>query len=591
MGLPLPVKKRISTLLIAILFLVTSIGLPLLSIAPAEAQITSGNAQWMHRGLIAYNGIYFFDNDTTDGVFHYDSKDPKFGGCTASFQFSNIGDQDANRFFFDSGNRASRTKYIEPQTSTDATGATDCGKTTTREVTIDNVAKRRITFIRLDDNTIVHYKHGTSFKKSPGNARVFVRDGDGSKCKDLIFLREAVASNSDGPFTKGQTISGSSILYAVGDANNNDGDGFGFHAESYGDVINNNELKDTKKCGMAFAEIYNAGSYALVRNWNSSYEQDKVDGFFSYGVNSQADVYSAPPKNDDAFIIFVGDTSSFPTNPSTGQPVTGNPTGSQQVRPSCDLGFFGWILCELVKASEFALKSMEGFIFQFIGIQPLVVNDVNSPVFKVWSGLRDIANVLFIIGFLFIVFSQATSIGINNYGIKKLLPMLIVTAILTNISYFVCAFFIDISNIAAAGVRNLVEGMIGGDLDLSSLPLPDNMSVTGVSLSLLSTGGGLLAILIKAKGFVVLVVPVLIVILGSIIAVLLLVARWALLNLIVMISAILAVLLLFPNTRNIPMSVASFSGLLLALGPAVSLSFGVAQITASLLLALIGAGA
>ncbi|MCZ6324111.1 hypothetical protein O5165_25825, partial [Escherichia coli] len=37
--------------------------------------------------------------------------------------------------------------------------------------------------------------------------------------------------------------------------------------------------------------------------------------------------------------------------------------------------------------------------------------------------------------------------GLNNYSIKKMLPRLIVAAILVNLSYYICAIAVDISNI------------------------------------------------------------------------------------------------------------------------------------------------
>jgi len=57
--------------------------------------------------------------------------------------------------------------------------------------------------------------------------------------------------------------------------------------------------------------------------------------------------------------------------------------------------------------------------------------------------------------FFAIIFSQATSIGITNYGIKRLLPRLILIAIATNISYFICSVLIDAFNILGVGITSL----------------------------------------------------------------------------------------------------------------------------------------
>lgn len=72
--------------------------------------------------------------------------------------------------------------------------------------------------------------------------------------------------------------------------------------------------------------------------------------------------------------------------------------------------------------------------------------------------MRNIANVFFVVGFLIIVFSQVTSIGISNYGIKKLLPKLVITAILVNLSYTLCALAVDVSNLLGGGMKDLFAG-------------------------------------------------------------------------------------------------------------------------------------
>jgi hypothetical protein len=73
----------------------------------------------------------------------------------------------------------------------------------------------------------------------------------------------------------------------------------------------------------------------------------------------------------------------------------------------------------------------------------------------VWGIFRNIANIMFVILFLIVIFSQLTGVGIDNYGIKKILPKLIVAAVLINLSYVICQLAVDISNIAGAGLNNL----------------------------------------------------------------------------------------------------------------------------------------
>jgi len=102
---------------------------------------------------------------------------------------------------------------------------------------------------------------------------------------------------------------------------------------------------------------------------------------------------------------------------------------------------------------------VQNFIQPLLIISPLATKASDgspSIIYNTWNNIRNVANLLFIVTFFVIVFSQATSIGITNYGIKRLLPRLILIAIFTNISFFVCSFFVDLFNILGTGAASLL---------------------------------------------------------------------------------------------------------------------------------------
>jgi hypothetical protein len=113
---------------------------------------------------------------------------------------------------------------------------------------------------------------------------------------------------------------------------------------------------------------------------------------------------------------------------------------------------------------------VENFIQPYLAINPLTTTITGkdgatgpSELYLIWNNIRNFANVIFILAFFIIIFSQATSIGISNYGIKRLLPRLILIGIGTNISFFVCAFMVDIFNVLGVGIASLmVVGVTGG---------------------------------------------------------------------------------------------------------------------------------
>ena len=64
--------------------------------------------------------------------------------------------------------------------------------------------------------------------------------------------------------------------------------------------------------------------------------------------------------------------------------------------------------------------------------------------------------------FLAIIISQLTGFGISNYGIKKMLPRLIIAAILVNLSIYICQIAVDLSNILGYGLRAGLGGIGDG---------------------------------------------------------------------------------------------------------------------------------
>ena len=123
-------------------------------------------------------------------------------------------------------------------------------------------------------------------------------------------------------------------------------------------------------------------------------------------------------------------------------------------------GAVGWMVCPLIEAgSEIASFMYNEIEADFLQLKAGKMFERDGGLETVWKMFRDIANVVFIIFFLVVIFSQLTGIGIDNYGIKKILPKLIVVAIVMNISFLLCALAVDISNIIGRGLNELFTSM------------------------------------------------------------------------------------------------------------------------------------
>lgn len=124
-------------------------------------------------------------------------------------------------------------------------------------------------------------------------------------------------------------------------------------------------------------------------------------------------------------------------------------------------GALGWLVCPVIEGIGGALSFMyENIITPFLSIEPtLITSNSDNGTFIAWNIFRTIANWVFVILFLVVIISQLTGIGIDNYGIKKILPKLIVVAILINLSYVICQLVVDLSNIAGVGLNSMFTGI------------------------------------------------------------------------------------------------------------------------------------
>ena len=91
------------------------------------------------------------------------------------------------------------------------------------------------------------------------------------------------------------------------------------------------------------------------------------------------------------------------------------PDCSEQLSP------VGWLICPIMEVTSKAVDSLYDVIENLLVVQPLSTSG-NSSIYTVWNYCLGITNVVFIIFFLIVIYSQVTGFGISNYGIKKVLP-------------------------------------------------------------------------------------------------------------------------------------------------------------------------
>jgi hypothetical protein len=124
----------------------------------------------------------------------------------------------------------------------------------------------------------------------------------------------------------------------------------------------------------------------------------------------------------------------------------------------CTIEGIGWIVCPLMNGIAEGMDLVYRSIRSFLTVQPITTS-VDNPIYRIWMTSRDLANIAFVIGFMVIIYSYLVGGGFNGYEIRKILPRLVVAAILINASYLICAVAVDISNIAGYSVNQLFESV------------------------------------------------------------------------------------------------------------------------------------
>lgn len=229
---------------------------------------------------------------------------------------------------------------------------------------------------------------------------------------------------------------------------------------------------------------------------------------------------------------------------------------SQNSASSCEVaGGIGWILCPVSAWLASSIDWMFGVLKSFLVVPPLQTGNQTSGIFLAWNIVRNIANGIFIIMFIVIIYSQVTSMGISNYGIKKMLPRLIVAAVLVNLSFHVCAILLDLSNIAGSALQDMFMNIRNTVATLGgSAPASEPMTWQEVTFQILggAAGGAALAagIVMRAE-LLPFIVPLLCGIgLVILLVVIIMAARQALIVILIIISPLAFVAYLLPGTEK-----------------------------------------
>jgi hypothetical protein len=546
-------------------FAVVALGfLGALFVAQTAQAAPAVSAKWLNRMYIVdNNGQNYFDSNTYDDNYSYAEQNAA-DGCPDQIVFvyqSQVGGGDPLRninFFYDQDgpnslmnmpNQFWRVELWASSKYTGGSGGESCGSPqsggsgfTATQIPVGDPGARRYTFYRSESDKIISFKSNITFSRKGDfkGANRYFRDDEvastNNTCPDMILLHAAnINTEAEAIFGRGE-IAGSAMLYAIRKDSN-----LGRTAESYDRASEPNAI-GRGDCQVE-ADALNGrggGHYGVA-----GYSDNQADAYFlAGGLQDNGAPATGGDEDDDAIIIFVGSAANVPKDAS-GAPITnpGNPDngGDKVDEQVCKGGAMGWIICPIMSGIQAAINLLRDTMQYFLTVNPLPVG--TGSLYTAWDNIRNVANIAFVLAFFIIIFSQATSIGISNYGIKRLLPRLVLIAVAANLSYFVCSFLIDLFNVLGVGITNLFAIANGGSAGTVNVSNEAGALFTGgIAVGLtwaLATGNIVQIFPLIAAAFI-----------GFVITFILLVVRQALIILLVVASPIAFIAGLLPGTQN-----------------------------------------
>ncbi|MCX6727396.1 MAG: hypothetical protein NTX11_01095 [Candidatus Saccharibacteria bacterium] len=193
-------------------------------------------------------------------------------------------------------------------------------------------------------------------------------------------------------------------------------------------------------------------------------------------------------KGQDNYNKVLGAAAGTNAVPSAGVDGTG---GGGDQNATCETTFsnpLSWVMCPIFNGvADFCDFMFRNLVEPLLRVQP-VETSPNAGIFRVWDSFRLYGNIILVISMLLIVFGQAIGGGlIDAYTAKKMMPRILVAAILVNLSIYIVALMVDVTNILGGGLGTL---MIAPFKEASLF----QFSLDGGSSAIIAGGGAIGAI-------------------------------------------------------------------------------------------------
>lgn len=185
------------------------------------------------------------------------------------------------------------------------------------------------------------------------------------------------------------------------------------------------------------------------------------------------------------------------------------PTASANapVPPSCETSgnALAFILCPIYDGlTNVASDIFNDIIAPFLYESPISTNP-KDPGFMVWSTFRVYGDIFLVLALLVAVMAEAIGGGaIDAYTVRKILPRVLLTAILINLSIYIVALLVDITNIVGRSLSDIITTPLqsAGAYNLAGTGSggPSAGSIAGAAIAGIFTVG-VLSLFLKSDKF------------------------------------------------------------------------------------------
>lgn len=234
---------------------------------------------------------------------------------------------------------------------------------------------------------------------------------------------------------------------------------------------------------------------ATIRNLDARCGSKTLNGAINITGNAPPSITRGAGTTDPN----AGDTTTPNNTPAGGAATEGDEESPECKNSATALTFF---ICPIIDGIiEFSDWVLEDVIQPLLRTKPVSL-DPDAPAYQIWSAFRVYGNIILVIALLFAVFGSAINAGVfEAYAARKMLPRILLSAILINVSIYIVAFAADMSNIIGFAIGDLIIAPVQN----SALFVftPDGMDIASGALAALGGGGiivGFFTILIWGSG-------------------------------------------------------------------------------------------